>query len=117
MKDREVALRRRYLDLIALLVIQIDKLRFKINKGDPKGFVIFLETNGLPRGLPPCYRGNRLHIYFHIYGILFQHHSFLLKSCSRRGPLVVDCSQVLQQTFAMKLHMLKCKWLACWGNC
>lgn len=57
------------------LVVQINKLRYKNSKGDPKGFVIFLEANGLPRGLLPRYRGNRLHIFFHICGTLVQYHS------------------------------------------
>ena len=35
-----------------------------IFKGDPKGFVTILDEHGLPRGLIPRYRGNRLHILF-----------------------------------------------------
>ena len=61
------------------IVVQINKLRYKDGKGDPRGFVIFLESNNLPRGLLPRYRGNRLHIVFHICGLLIEHYeTFLL---------------------------------------
>ena len=60
------------------LVLQINKLRYKDGKGDPKGFVVFLESENLPRGVLPWYRGNRLHIVFHICGILMQHYNKFL---------------------------------------
>lgn len=31
-------------------------------KGDPKGFVVFLDEGNIPCGVLPWYRGNRLHI-------------------------------------------------------
>ncbi|KAK2170436.1 hypothetical protein LSH36_3g30075 [Paralvinella palmiformis] len=52
------------------IVVQMNKFRFKDGKGDPRGFVNFLDDEGLPRGLIPRYRGNRLHILFHICGTL-----------------------------------------------
>ena len=30
------------------------------------GFVAFLKERGIPKGVLPCYWGNRLHILFHI---------------------------------------------------
>lgn len=48
------------------LVVQINKLRFKNSKGDPLGFVVLLDEKKLPHGILPRYRGNRLHIFFHI---------------------------------------------------
>ncbi|XP_064605780.1 uncharacterized protein LOC135470675 [Liolophura sinensis] len=50
------------------IMLQMNKLRYKDGKGDPKGFVNFLHEQGLPRGILPRYRGNRLHIVFHICG-------------------------------------------------
>ena len=46
----------------------MNKLRFKDGKGDPRGFKAFLESEHLPRGFIPRYRGNRLHILFSICG-------------------------------------------------
>ena len=47
------------------IVLQTNKLRYKDVKGDPKGFVTFLDENNLPRGIIPRYRGNRLNILIH----------------------------------------------------
>ena len=60
-------------------VQQVNKLRYKDGKGDPKGFVTFLDDNKLPRGLIPRYRGNRLHILFHICGKLIEHYDMFVK--------------------------------------
>ena len=49
----------------------INKARYKDGTGDPKGFVNALIKNGLPKGYLPRYRGNRLHVLFHISGKLF----------------------------------------------
>ncbi|XP_050404243.1 uncharacterized protein LOC126820380 [Patella vulgata] len=64
--------------VIGNLVVQMNKLRYKDSKGDPKGFKTFLDDNNLPRGLLPRYRGNRLHILFHISGKFFEHYDLLL---------------------------------------
>ncbi|XP_065670404.1 uncharacterized protein LOC136088986 [Hydra vulgaris] len=58
----------------ANIVVQLNKLRYKDGKGNPKSFVTFLNEHGLPRGLIPRYRGNRLHILFHMCGILVHHY-------------------------------------------
>ena len=60
------------------IVLQMNKFRFKDGKGDPKGFTTFLDDNALPRGLIPRYRGNRLHVLFHICGIFTEHHDLLV---------------------------------------
>jgi hypothetical protein len=39
-------------------------LRYKDEKGDPRGFTTFLRQQNLPLGLLPRYRGNRLHVLF-----------------------------------------------------
>ncbi|XP_065647716.1 uncharacterized protein LOC136077090 [Hydra vulgaris] len=63
--------------IAANIVIQLNKLRYKDAKGDPKGFVTFLDQHELPRGLLPRYRGNRLHMLFHTCGILIHHYAIL----------------------------------------
>eukprot|EP00112_Aurelia_sp_Birch-Aquarium-sp1_P010535 Seg2246.2 transcript_id=Seg2246.2/GoldUCD/mRNA.D3Y31 product="hypothetical protein" protein_id=Seg2246.2/GoldUCD/D3Y31 len=56
------------------IVLQVNKLRYKDGKGDPQGFVTFLDRNNMARGILPRFRGNRLHIVFHLCGIYVQHH-------------------------------------------
>lgn len=58
----------------ANIVVQINKMRYMDGKGDPRGFKTFLNDHNLPLGLIPRYRGNRLHILFHICGIFTSHH-------------------------------------------
>ena len=50
------------------IILQMNKMRFKDGKGDPRGFKAFLDQEGLPRGILPRYIGNRLHVLFHIAG-------------------------------------------------
>ena len=52
------------------IVLQMNKFRYKNGKGDPRGFVAFLDDRNIARGVLPRYRGNRLHILFHIGGKL-----------------------------------------------
>ena len=64
------------------IVLQMNKLRYKDGKGDPKGFTSFMDDKKLPRGILPRYRGNRLHILFHICGKLMEYHPIFLKFLS-----------------------------------
>ncbi|KAL5481691.1 hypothetical protein EMCRGX_G021924 [Ephydatia muelleri] len=59
------------------IVLQMNKMRYKNGKGDPRGFTTFLYNERLPCGIIPRYRGNRLHILFHICGIYVEHHAVL----------------------------------------
>ena len=61
--------------IAANIVVQINKLRYKNGKGDPKGFVAFLDDRNIPRGVLPRYCGNRLHILFHWGGKLIEHYN------------------------------------------
>ena len=65
------------------LVLAINKFRYKDGRCDPKGFTSALHNAGLPKGLLPRYRGryrgNRLHIMFHICGKLVEHVDFFHK--------------------------------------
>ena len=63
----------------ANLIWIINKIRYKDSSGDPKGFGNALRKAGLPQGLLPRYRGNRLHILFHISGLLLHHYNFFNK--------------------------------------
>ena len=64
------------------LILAFNKLRYKDGRGDPKGFANALQNAGLPKGLLPRYRGNRLHIMFDIAGKLHAHRPFFLKFLS-----------------------------------
>ena len=55
------------------IVVQVNKLRHKAGKGDPRGFQVFLDSEKLPQEIIPRYRGNRLHVLIHICGTLFEH--------------------------------------------
>lgn len=58
------------------VILNMNKVRFKDGKGDPKGFINALETHNLPKGFLPRYRGNRLHIMFDIACKLHEFDSF-----------------------------------------
>ena len=60
------------------VVLAMNKMRFKDVKGDPQGFVNFLDNNKLPQGIIPRYRGNRLHILFHTCFIFMKHYTAFL---------------------------------------
>ena len=61
------------------IVLGLHKLRFKDGKGNPCGCKVFLDNQGLPRGLIPRYRENRLHVVFHTAGILVHHYDAFKK--------------------------------------
>ena len=60
------------------IILQINQMRYKDGKGDPRGFTTFLDDYNLPKAIIPRYRGNRLHVLFHTAGILIQHHDLFL---------------------------------------
>jgi hypothetical protein len=57
-------------------------MRYKMAKGDPSGFKVYLKRNGLPLSLIPRYRGNRLHILFLTSGIIIAYHNHLIEFLS-----------------------------------
>lgn len=65
--------------MIGNVVLQVNKFRYKDGKGDPKGFKVFLSDNNLPKGIIPRYRGNRLHVLFHICGKLHEYHDLFME--------------------------------------
>jgi hypothetical protein len=58
---------------------------------------MFLMKENLPLGLIPRYRGNRLHIFFHICGVLVEHRAAFQqllsdkrKNAALRGSIMSD---------------------------
>lgn len=106
------------------LVLAVNKFRYKDGRGDPKGFKSYLDNAGLPRGLIPRYRGNRLHIMFHICGQFYLHQEFFYKlfkegtvSCGGlQGALSHDfmnpCAQVEIQILGLIGKLLSGPWMA-----
>ena len=52
---------------------------FKDGSGDPCGFKNMLRNDNLPMGTFVRYVGNRIHVLFHLAGILVLHHSRVKK--------------------------------------
>ncbi|KAL8584667.1 hypothetical protein ACOMHN_002396 [Nucella lapillus] len=65
--------------IAARVVLRMNKMCFRDGEGDPEGFTTFLDAHGLPRGVLPRYRGNRLHILFHICGTFIQNYDLFHK--------------------------------------
>ena len=55
--------------LASKVIYTISKLRYK-NTGDPSGFRCFIRNNEIPAGMFVRYVGNRLHVMFHMGGVL-----------------------------------------------
>ncbi|XP_047126932.1 uncharacterized protein LOC124808016 [Hydra vulgaris] len=88
------------------IVLAMNKMRFKDVKGDPKGFVDFLDNNKLNRGIIPRYRGNRLHILFHTCYIFIKHYNdflcFLTSGTVKCGTLQTVLRAAFCNTTAIK---------------
>ena len=87
------------------IILQINKFRYIDAKGDPKGFLTYLRDKGLPEGLIPRYRGNRLHVLFHTCGTLIEHHAqlveFLTLGTVRCGGLQASLRKDMQEEVAI----------------
>ena len=70
----------------ANLILQINKLRYKDGKGDPRGFISYLDKHNVPRCILPRYRGNRLHVLFHISGVLTERYEFFVELFTSGTP-------------------------------
>ena len=101
------------------IVLAINKLRFKNGKGDLVDLQHFCIDEKLPHGIIPQYRGNRLHILFHI---CIQYHSMLIKlfetgtSCgglrsSILANFVTDTVQVEMQVLGLIGKILTGPWM------
>ena len=91
-------------------ILALHKLRYKAGKGDPAGFVAFLRSNGLPLSLFPRYRGNRLHVLFHIAGLLVHHQPLMLQflkegiSCVGLRPAI--CASLMNENIMAEFVVL-----------
>ena len=94
----------------ANVIIQLNKLRFKDSKGDPKGFRLFLIEEKLGTGLLPRYRGNRLHVLFLIGSILTHHFDkfvkYLQKGTSVGGLKEVVLKDITSEICKIELQIL-----------
>ena len=93
------------------IVLQMNKFRYKDGKGDPKGFTTFLDDKKLPRGILPRYRGNRLHILFHICGKLMEHHPLFLEFLTTGNCKCGGLQAALLSDFPTILPKWRCR---CW---
>nr|XP_047133635.1 uncharacterized protein LOC124811655 [Hydra vulgaris] len=81
------------------IVLAMNKMRFKDGKGDPQGFVNFLDNNKLPRGIIPRYRGNRLHILFHTCFIFMKHYTNFLHYLTTGTVKCFSLQPILREAF------------------
>ncbi|XP_065641786.1 uncharacterized protein LOC124810435 isoform X1 [Hydra vulgaris] len=81
------------------IVLALNKMRFKDGKGDPQGFVNFLDNNKLPRGIIPWYRGNRLHIFFHTCFIFIKHYTDFLNYLTTGTVKCFSLQPILREAF------------------
>ena len=93
------------------LILGMNKFRYKDGKGDPRGFISALDSAGLPKGLLPRYRGNRLHIMFNISGKLCHHEEFFQKFLSEGTVSCRGLQSALLHDFSssvtkVELHVL-----------
>ena len=102
--------------MAANIVLQMNKMRYKDGKGDPKGFVTFLDDNNLPHGILPRYRGNRLHILFHICGKLVQHRSLFLDFLTNGAVSCGGLKSSLRHDFAHEIALLEMQVLGLFGK-
>jgi hypothetical protein len=98
------------------IVLQMNKMRYKDGKGDPKGFKTFLQDHNLPKGILPRYRGNRLHILFHICGKFVEHYE-LFKQFLMEGTVSCGGLQAaIRNDFQLDTAKLEIKVLGLFGK-
>ena len=73
--------------LAANVILSMNKVRYKDGKGDPMRFKNHLIKHKLGKGFIPRYRGNRLHVLFHIAGKYFVHHTKFVEFLQKGTPL------------------------------
>lgn len=98
------------------IVLQVNKFRYKDGKGDPKGFCTFLRDHKLPRGILPRYRGNRLHILFHICGKLLEFYNTFLLFFQTGTVACGGLQQCIRQDFSNPIAALEMKVLGLIGK-
>ena len=99
----------------ANIALAMNKLRFKDGKGDPIGFKSFLSEQLLGKGFIPRYRGNRLHVIFHICGKYFAHHDAFLTYLSS-GLTLGGLRSALLQDFGNQTAIVEMQVLGLFGK-
>ena len=99
----------------ANIVLSMNKLRYKDGKGDPMGFKTFLSEQLLGKGFIPRYRGNRLHVIFHICGKYFAHHDAFLAYLSS-GLTLGGLRAALLQDFGNETAIVEMQVLGLFGK-
>ena len=87
--------------IAANLVLQLNKLRYEDGKGDPRGFKAFLDSHNLPRGFVQCYKGNRLHILFHLCGKYVEQYDAVLTYVNSGTVACGGLTATIAHDFAM----------------
>jgi len=81
-----------------------------MKSGDPIGFKDFLTKSGLSPGMFPRYVGNRLHVLFHLSGVLFSKRSELLqylkKYCTSQQLRLALMSDLQNEDISVQLQAL-----------
>ncbi|XP_065648591.1 uncharacterized protein LOC136077987 [Hydra vulgaris] len=98
------------------IVLTINKMRFIDVKGDPKGFVNFLDENDLPRSIIPRYRGNRLHILFPTCFIFMKHYSEFKNFLTVGTVKCKSLQAILSEAFCNKTAIKEMCVLALFGK-
>ena len=100
---------------VANIILAMNKLRYKDGKRDPMGFKSFLSEQLLGKGFIPRYRGNRLHVIFHICGKYFAHHDAFLTYLSS-GLTLGGLRAVLLQDFGNETAIVEMQVLGLFGK-
>ena len=100
----------------ANIVLQMNKMRYKDGKEDPRGFKSFLDSEKLPRGFIPRYRGNRLHVLFHICGKYHEKHDAMLRYLRCGTTACGGLRMALLQDFDTKTARLELQVLGLFGK-
>ena len=101
--------------IAANLILQINKLRYKDGKGDPRGFISFLAKHNLPRCVLPRYRGNRLHVLYATSAVLVENYDLFL-DFFKSGTSCGGLRRSILQDFTDETAKLELRVLGLLGN-
>jgi len=97
------------------VILQINKLRYKDGKGDPRGFLSFLDKKHLPRCILPRYRGNRLHVLYAISAVLIENYCLFL-DFFKTGTSCGDLRKSILQDFTDDVTIMQLRVLGLLGK-
>ena len=92
----------------ANIAYNLTKMRYRQGKGDPKGLTTFLQEEKIPLKYFTRYVGNRLHVLFHLAGVIYTYKEKLLqyldKGCNNRTGLRTGLISALSHP-SLQLHL------------